>query len=257
MLPGNMLMKLKQAIAAVTLSLVLCPAPGSTAAPLLEPGLTVPKGAHHGPRVALTLDACQGQADERILKAVIANRVPVTIFATGRWLRRNPQALAVILSNPTLFEVENHGERHVLAIDRPMTVFGLKAAGSPAAVTREIEDGANTIAALTGRRPTWFRGAAAQYTASSIALVSSLGFRLAGYAIAADGGARLGREATARRIATAHDGDVILAHVNQPSRPAGLGVVDGILALKARGFAFVRLDQAVPPPGNAGPALTH
>jgi len=246
-----------QSIAAALLALAALAAPAGAAGPLVEPSLTIPPGGHHGPRVALTLDACQGQADERILKALIANRVPATIFTTGRWLRRNPDALAAILAHPALFEIENHGERHVPAIDRPLTVYGLEAAGSPAAVGREIEDGANTIAVLTGHRPTWFRGAAAKYTAGSIILVSSLGFRLAGYSIAADGGARLGREATAHRIARARDGDVILAHVNQPLRPAGLGVIDGILALKTRGFAFVRLDQVALPSGIAGRPLTH
>jgi hypothetical protein len=39
---------------------------------------------------------------------------------------------------------------------------------------------------------------------------------------------------------------VILAHVNQPKRPAGAGVVEGVLALKARGFRFVTLNQAMP-----------
>jgi hypothetical protein len=46
------------------------------------------------------------------------------------------------------------------------------------------------------------------------------------------------------RIGAAHDGDVILAHVNHPERPAGSGVVAGILGLKGRGFRFVRLDRS-------------
>ena len=44
-------------------------------------------------------------------------------------------------------------------------------------------------------------------------------------------------------VAAAKDGDVIIAHINQPSRPAGAGVVQGILKLKENGFSFVRLDD--------------
>jgi hypothetical protein len=65
----------------------------------------------------------------------------------------------------------------------------------------------------------------------------------------ADDGALLGKAATARRIAGARDGDVIIAHVNHPEKPAGQGVVQGILSLKAKGFVFVKLGQ----PASAAP----
>ena len=127
-----------------------------------------------------------------------------------------------------------------------MRVYGVKAAGSAASVTSEVEDGRKAIIAATGRVPRWFRGATAKYTSSSVALITTLHERVAGYSIAADAGALLGQKATARRIANAHDGDVILAHVNQPGRPAGAGVVEGVLALKAKGYRFVTLSEAMP-----------
>jgi peptidoglycan/xylan/chitin deacetylase (PgdA/CDA1 family) len=236
-------------------ALLLAMSAGAAASALVEPRLTIAPGSHYGPRVALTLDACSGAADERILQVLIAHRIPATVFATARWLARNPRAVAEINAHPDLLEVENHGARHLAAIDRPMVVFGVAAAGSPAGVTAEVEGGAAAVAAATGRQPRWYRGAAAKYTASAITLIARLGFRIAGYSIAADGGARLSASATARNIARARDGDVILAHVNQPTRAAGAGVVAGILALQARGIRFVRLEDAANP---AAPApLTH
>ena len=47
-----------------------------------------------------------------------------------------------------------------------------------------------------------------------------------------------------RRIAAARDGDVVIAHINQPTHSAGEGVARGVLALKARGVHFVRLSDA-------------
>jgi hypothetical protein len=36
---------------------------------------------------------------------------------------------------------------------------------------------------------------------------------------------------------------VVIAHINQPRRPAGGGVAKGILDLKAKGYQFVKLDD--------------
>jgi peptidoglycan/xylan/chitin deacetylase (PgdA/CDA1 family) len=211
---------------------------------LVEPRLSIAPGGSAAPRVALTLDACDGRTDMRIVSTLIENRIPATIFATGHWIRGNPAALKLMLAHADLFEIENHGARHVPAIDRPVRVYGLVTAGSPAGVTAEVEGGSAAVAQATGRRPAWFRGAAAQYTPSSLALIRSLGFKVAGYSLSADEGALLGTRQTAARIAAARDGDVIIAHVNHPEKPAGAGVAAGVLALKARGFTFVKLDGA-------------
>jgi peptidoglycan/xylan/chitin deacetylase (PgdA/CDA1 family) len=212
--------------------------------PVVEPRMTIPPGGNAAPRVALTFDACSGAADRRILVALVQNEIPATFFVTARWIARNPGSLDVLLRHGDLFEIENHGYRHVPAIDRAMWVYGLAAAGSSAAVRAEVEGGARAVAEATGRSPKWFRGATARYTQSSLALIRSMNISVAGYSIASDSGALLGARTTALRIGAAHDGDVILAHVNHPERPAGSGVVAGILALKGRGYRFVRLDRS-------------
>jgi peptidoglycan/xylan/chitin deacetylase (PgdA/CDA1 family) len=213
---------------------------------IIEPRMTIAAGGAAGPRVALTLDACDGRTDMRIVNVLVENRIPATIFATGRWIRSNPAALKLLLSHPDLFEIEDHGARHVPAIDKPIRVYGLVTAGSPAGVRAEVVGGADAVAKATGRRPAWFRGAAAQYTPTSLALIRTLGFKVAGYSLSADEGALLGTRQTAARIAAAKDGEVIIAHVNHPEKPAGAGVAAGVLALKARGFHFVKLDAAGP-----------
>ena len=58
-------------------------------------------------------------------------------------------------------------------------------------------------------------------------------------------GASLLGPLVARRIAAAKSGDVIIAHVNQPGRAAGAGLVEGLQALKAAGVTFVRLNDVV------------
>jgi peptidoglycan/xylan/chitin deacetylase (PgdA/CDA1 family) len=225
--------------------------PAHAASSLLEPQLKMRPDAAKQRRVAVTLDACMGKTDFRILDTLVSENIPATIFVTARWLKHNPQALAILLDHRDLFEIENHGENHVPAIDREVLVYGIPAAGSQTAVTQEIEGGRLAIVAATGHQPSWFRGATAKYTSSSIATINALGERVAGYSLNGDGGSLLGAGVTAKRIAAAKDGDVIIAHINQPTHEAGEGVVRGLKALKDKGAVFVRLDDpGFNPPTN-------
>ena len=225
--------------------------PAGAGTPLGEPRLTLPhRVAHQQPHVALTLDACSGKADQRILGALIDNNIPATVFVTARWLRRNGDTVKLMLAHPDLFQIENHGAKHVPAVTLPVRVYGIAAAGSPAAVKAEVEGGRDAVRAATGRTPLWYRGATGRYDAAAMAEISGLGEAIAGYSVRADDGATLPAAAVVKRIATARDGDVIIAHVNKPGRPSGAGVVQGILALKAKGYLFVKLGA---PPKPAPP----
>ncbi|MCM2395152.1 polysaccharide deacetylase family protein [Rhizobium sp. S95] len=209
----------------------------------LEPHLNVAKSENHAtPHVALTLDACSGHVDMRILSVLMDEEIPATIFVTARWLRKNAEALALLKSRPDLFELENHGLNHVPAIDRPGTVYGIPTAGSMEAVVSEVENGAKWMVKDGLAAPRWFRGATARYTPASITAIEGLGYRIAGFSLNGDQGASLPAGAVAKRIAAARDGDVIISHVNHPERDSGAGVAKGVLALKARGAVFVRLD---------------
>jgi hypothetical protein len=73
--------------------------------------------------------------------------------------------------------------------------------------------------------------------------IQDLGFGIAGYSLNADVGASLPARNVADRIVNATNGEVIVAHINQPDRPSGLGVVAGIRELQRRGASFLRLDQ--------------
>ena len=225
---------------------------GARAASLTEPTLHLPPSGHL--RVALTLDACTGKTDDRILNTLVEARIPATIFVTGRWLKRNAAAVEIMKAHPDLFLIENHGRNHVPAVDQPVAVFGIKAAGSPGAVETEVAGGAAAMATAGLPAPIWFRGATAKYTASSIDQIHRLGFSVAGYSVNGDGGSLLGAASAEKRVAGAQDGDVIIAHINQPTHAAGEGVAKGLMDLKARGAEFVTLGvlkgDGLPTPGS-------
>jgi peptidoglycan/xylan/chitin deacetylase (PgdA/CDA1 family) len=225
--------------------LVLC------ATPALASGLVVPElrlPLHPStPRVALTFDACSGKIDDRILNALVSLKIKSTVFVTARWLKRNPQAIAIMQAHADLFEIENHGAKHQVAIDVPLQVFGVRAAGSPAALAAEVQGGTDAIISAFGHRPTWFRGATATYSKTSMQTISAMGYRIAGFSRLGDGGAMYSENRTAEIFAEAQNGDIIIAHINQPRKPAGSGVIQGIIALKARGFVFVTLNEGFAP----------
>jgi len=214
---------------------------------LTEPSLHLDRHEGRAPRVALTLDACSGKVDRRILDVLLSERIPATIFVTARWLKRNADTVALFKANPDLFEIEDHGREHIAAVDRATTIYGVRSAGSPEAVALEVGGGADAMRAAGFDQPHWFRGATAKYSPSAIALIEGMGYRIAGYSLNGDGGSLLGAKETARRISNARDGDVIIAHVNQPGHAAGSGVAEGVLALKKRGFEFVLLKDAAEP----------
>lgn len=220
------------------------PKSATTIRGLVEPHLALSPQPEAPVRIALTFDACSGKTDMRILDTLIENRIPATIFATARWLKRNPQTVAILKANPDLFEVENHGAMHVPAVDKPGAVYGIPAAGSPEAVTAEVKGGADALAAAGFPTLRWFRGATARYTPSAMEEIGSLGYRVAGFSLNGDDGATVSAATAEKRLASARDGAVVIAHINQPDRAAGAGIAKGILALKARGVTFVRLVDA-------------
>ena len=210
---------------------------------LREPRLTIAQGGPERPQVALTLDACMGHTDMRILDTLVENRIPATIFVTARWLSRNADAVAILRAHPELFEIEDHGAQHIPAVLGDKPVYGIKPAGTADAIKAEVEGGQLAILHNAGVRSQWYRDATAVYSPEALALIRHLGFRVAGYSLNGDQGASLPAATVAQRIASARDGDVIIAHINQPKRSSGKGVAEGIMALKARGFTFVRLED--------------
>ncbi len=225
-------------------AVALEPSPAMHAPKLIEPALHLPRSDETGKiRVALTFDACMGEADQRILSVLVAENIPATIFVTARWLRHNPQTVAILRAHPEQFELENHGENHVPAVDVPMSIYGIATAGSRQAVEQEVAGGASAMQAAGLPAPNWFRGSTAKYDASAMDLIHTMGFRIAGYSVNGDGGSLLGAALAEKRISTARDGDVVLAHINQPTHAAGEGVARGILALKRRGVTLVRLSD--------------
>jgi peptidoglycan/xylan/chitin deacetylase (PgdA/CDA1 family) len=195
--------------------------------------------------VALTLDACGGKFDAELIRYLIAHQIPATIFATKKWLDRNPVGVAQLKAHADLFEIEDHGANHVPSVvGAGRSVFGIPGNPDLAHLEREILGGANAVQTVTGEAPRWYRGATAEYDPAAIKLIAAMGYRIAGFSVNADAGATLARAAIVARLDQVKSGDIIIAHMNKPASDTAEGLAEGLQRLLARGFRFVRLDQA-------------
>lgn len=201
------------------------------------------QGGQHGKVAALTLDACGGGFDEDLIRYLIDRRIPATIFATKRWIDRNPRGVALLAAHPGLFEIEDHGANHVPAvIGAGRRVYGIPGEPDVAHLEREIIDGARAIEQVNGSAPRWYRGATARYDAAAIEVIKSLGYRIAGFSVNADAGATLRRDAIVTRLKSARSGEIIIAHMNNPASDTAEGLAVGLTWLVAQGFRFVTLN---------------
>jgi peptidoglycan/xylan/chitin deacetylase (PgdA/CDA1 family) len=194
---------------------------------------------------ALTLDACSGDYDSRMIDFLVGNKIPATLFVTKRWLDKNPSAFAQVKAHPDLFEIEDHGARHIPAvIGKDRSVYGI--AGSPDAehLQREVTGGAEAIEKLSGTKPRWYRGATAMYDPAALSEIKKMGYRIAGFSVNADDGATLSKRGIISRMKSVKPGDIIIAHMNKPKSASAAGLSEGLSWLTAKGFRFVKLSQA-------------
>ena len=193
---------------------------------------------------ALTLDACGGGYDAKLIRFLTEERIPTTVFVTRRWIERNAEGVTMLRSHPELFDIEDHGANHVPAvIGLGHRVYGI--AGNPdvAHLESEVRDGAAAVEAVTGNAPHWYRGATAEYDPQALQVIVAMGYKVAGFSVNADAGATLRRETIVARLNAVRSGDIIVAHMNKPASETADGLSSGLKSLLARGFHFVTLSE--------------
>jgi peptidoglycan/xylan/chitin deacetylase (PgdA/CDA1 family) len=202
-------------------------------------------------RVALTLDACSGGYDADLIEFLIRNRIPATIFATKKWIDRNPLAVSTLKAHLDLFDIEDHGESHIPAvIGAGRKVYGIPGEPDLLHLRREVLLGAQAVEQATGVPPHWYRGATGEYDQQAADEIRRLGYGIAGFSVNADAGATLSRSAVMDRMRHVRGGDVVIAHMNKPNSQTAEGLRPALIELLRHGLVFVRLDevelQAVP-----------
>lgn len=234
------------------LLLISCLAAAEDGQPVeLHQELSLPAGVRDKV-VALTLDACGGGFNADLANFLIEHRIQATIFATRRWIRRNPDGLAILKAHADLFDIEDHGANHIPAIiGAERSVYGLAGVADLKQLKREVSGGADAVKAATGTAPHWYRGATGEYDPEALKAIEAMGYKVAGFSVNADNGATLAKKQIVRRLKKVRSGDIIIAHLNKPASDTGEGMAEGLQLLLDEGFRFVTLrDAQVAPVGG-------
>ncbi|QPG68546.1 MULTISPECIES: polysaccharide deacetylase family protein [Mycobacteriaceae] len=202
------------------------------------PGIvtSVPAG---GRQIALTFDACRGGVDEALLDTLQRNNVPAVLFFNSRWIDQHPDRAAQLAANP-LFEIGNHGTRHVPLSVTGRAAYGIAGTRSAAEVVDEVWGNQLKLTALTGRAPTWFRPGTAHYDDVAVQIVRDLGLQPLGFSVNGDCGATLPAARVRANVVGAQPGSVVISHMNHPGSGTAAGYAGAIADMRAAGWEFVR-----------------
>lgn len=197
-----------------------------------------------GKEVALTLDACgstHGSGyDRELMDFLRKNRIPATLFINARWIKVNP-VLFLQLARDPLFEIEDHGMRHLPCSVTGRSIYNIKGTSDPAGVIEEVEGCALEIERLTGRKPHLFRSGTAYYDEVATALIRNMGYLPTGFSVLGDAGATFSADRIFSQLMTCVPGDIILCHMNHPEKETAEGLINALPILREKGFHFVLL----------------
>ncbi len=197
--------------------------------------------------VALTFDACGGPGggsgyDRGLIDFLRSRQVPATLFLNQRWIAANPGLTAELVADP-LFEVENHGTRHM-----PLSVTGQSAYKE--AGTKDVGEAYDEVTGADawflqtmGHRPWFFRTGTAHYDEVATALCADVGQRVAGFSINGDAGTTFTTAQVAQEVGRAKPGDIVIGHMNRPGRGTAPGVSQAVPRMLDAGIRFVRLRE--------------
>lgn len=198
---------------------------------------------------ALTLDACGSSKlssgyDEKLIDFLKQSNIPVTLFISAKWIDANRDLYIKLASNP-LFDVQNHGTRHVPLSMRGKSAYGIKGTNGADEVKAEVMTNHEKVRAMTGKVMTLFRAGTAHYDDESVAIVNSLGYKVIGFIINADAGATNSAAQIEKEMAKTKPGDIIIAHMNHPESHNFEGLSKALKKMQDSGWKFVTVSDAL------------
>lgn len=200
-------------------------------------------------RVALTFDACGGGSgsgyDAELIALLRRREVPATLFLNHRWITARPRLSRELAADP-LFEVASHGIRHLALSVDGRRAYGLRGTRDVGEVYDELVGNNATLEELTGAPVSWFRPGTAYCDDVAAQIARDLGTPVVNFSINGDGGATFRADQVATEVRRAGPGDIIIAHMNQPSGGTAEGFATALPRMLDDGTTFARLGEVLP-----------
>lgn len=206
---------------------------------------TTPAAARAG-KVALTFDACGGPHgsgyDAALIAALRKLKVRATLMLNQRWVEANRSLAAELAADP-LFEIQSHGSVHLPLSVAGRAAYGIPGTTSVAGVYDELTSANATLTALTGKPVRFYRPGTAYADDIAAAMAVDLATPLIGFTVNADGGATFSPAQVAGELARVRGGDVVIAHMNQPTGGTAAGFAQALPRLLDAGVGFGTLSE--------------
>lgn len=195
--------------------------------------------------LAFTFDACIGKDNDYnapLIAFLRKERIPATLFVSGLWIDSN-QAVFRDLAADSLFEMGNHGLLHRLCSINGETKYGIAATQNLAEVIDEMELNARKMAAITGKRPRFFRSATAYTDETCAKIANQLGMKIVGFDVLSGDAVPFTPAEIIKNtiIANAKPGAIVIMHFNHPQWHELEALQMAIPILRAQGYRFVKL----------------
>ena len=215
-------------------------------------GFPAPLIVEHGPRnthqLALTFDACPAgtpyEYDEKVIEILLREKVPATLFLSGRWVEKNVEKATFLASQPQ-FEIANHGFYHANMTEKPDD-----------RVKQELVRTQSIIEKLTGKRPRYFRPPYGEVDERVAKLAAEAGLVTIQYDLASgDPDPNLSAKAIVRVVLRdAQGGSIIVFHMNRKGVHTAEILPEVIQGLRQKGFMLVTVGELL---GNSKPQMVN
>jgi peptidoglycan/xylan/chitin deacetylase (PgdA/CDA1 family) len=196
--------------------------------------------------IALTFDACGGPGGSRYDQALISflrrREVPATLFLNSRWIDANPAAFRRLAREP-LFEIANHGTRHLPLSVTGRSAYGIRGTRNAGEVYDEVAGNQAKLTRLLGVPPRFFRAGTAYSDDVAARIVTAMGDRLVTFSVNGDGGATFTPAEVRSTVTSAPGGSIVICHMNHPESGTAQGIAAAVPDLLASGHRFVRLSD--------------
>jgi peptidoglycan/xylan/chitin deacetylase (PgdA/CDA1 family) len=196
--------------------------------------------------IALTFDACGGPGgsgyDQALIGFLRRHEVSATLFLNSRWIDANPAAFRQLAAEP-LFEIANHGTRHLPLSVTGRSAYGIGGTRNAGEVYDEVAGNQAKLTRLLGVPPRFFRAGTAYSDDVAARIVAAMGDRLVTFSVNGDGGATFTPGEVRSTVTGAPGGSIVICHMNHPESGTAQGVAASVPYLLARGYRFVRLSD--------------
>ncbi len=182
--------------------------------------------------VFLTFDACETRSpayfDRPLLEYIVENKLPVTLFLSGKFIERNREDVEKI-SRSDFIRIENHSYSH-----RDFRRL------SPSEIREDVLKNEQLIYEVTGRKPRLFRFPYGYYTEEAIGIIEELGYRIVHWSFESGDP---DRTLTSNRlyehvISNSRNGSILIFHINGRGWKTGEVLPHVVKYLREKGFRF-------------------